>query len=116
MTAPYCIMPLSQGNLWHIFHGAGGQEGVQPQEGLDFFSLVEGMSVRGTVLPSVQVTACGHRWHRCCLLSLFPFEIYCVGNAASLGIKSSNSVHANVIPHIDVFSQHFCGYIYCLRR
>lgn len=87
-----------QGNPLLIFHGAGGQVGAADTErvGFAFLWWRVWVQVKGTVLPSVQVTACGHRWHHGCLPSLFLFEIYCMGNAASPGIESSNSAHANV--------------------
>lgn len=74
--------------------GLEGRRGLQPQEGLDLLSLVHSLVVGKGDNPTLcPVTACLH-----CLLSLFPFKIYSMGKAASLGIGSSSSARANVTP------------------
>lgn len=37
-----------------------------------------------------------HGAGHCCLPDLFPFEMYTIGNTASLGTEGSKSAHANV--------------------
>lgn len=86
--------------------------GLQPQEGLDLLSLVHSLAVGKGGNPILcPITACLH-----CLLSLFPFKIYSMGKTASLGIGISNSHVQMLLLPTDVFPQHFCGYVYCLRR
>lgn len=74
-TAPYGITPLPRATCGSFSVGLEGAAATG-RVGFAFLWWRAWVWVRGTVLPTVQVTACEQMWCHHCLPNSFPFEIF----------------------------------------